>query len=112
MSTPTNDSDLVSTIPTETLADVNGGWSREDSQNLGGQAAEVGVLGAGAFGGTWAGGRGGAAVGTIAAEALNRTGYPNRAGRAAGGAVDDGVRAVGRRVNEMSEGLQLLYGKK
>jgi len=86
----------LTTISFDNLALVQGGVSRQDFVNVGGQAAEVGVLAGGAALGTALGGPGGAAVGTVGAEVLNRTGVSKSAGEWAGGAVYDAGVAVGQ----------------
>ena len=83
------------TISNDNLDAVIGGITREQVQNFGGQAAEVGAVAGGAALGTALGGPAGAAAGAVAGEIANRTGASNAVGRAVGGAVYDGAAAVG-----------------
>ncbi len=100
----------LTTLSLDNLALVQGGVTRQDFQNVGGQAAEVGVLAAGAAGGTYLGGPVGAAVGTAGAEILNRTGAPKSAGEWAGGKVWDAGAAVGRGVSNAYTGARKAAG--
>lgn len=108
----------MSSIPTfqtlslETLDTVSGGIDRNTYTNVGGHAAEVGVLAAGAAGGAYAGGPGGAAVGTAAAEAANRSGIPRRVGAAVGGAVWDAGTALGEGAFNAYQGARRFFGAK
>src|SRR5690348_7057763 len=83
------------TLSIDSLGTISGGIDRNTYTNVGKNAAEVGVLAAGAAGGTYAGGPAGAAAGTAAAEIANRTGVPGRVGAAVGGAVWDAGSAIG-----------------
>jgi len=100
----------LTTISFEALSTVQGGVDRQSFVNFGGQAAEVGVLAAGAAGGTYLGGPAGAAAGTAGAEILNRTGAPKSAGEWAGGAVYDAGAAVGRGVSNAWNGTRRALG--
>ena len=100
----------LTTISFDNLALVQGGVSRQDFQNFGGQAAEVGVLAGGAAAGTALGGPGGAAVGVVGAEVLNRTGVSKAAGEWAGGAVYDAGAAVGRGAANAWNGARKAVG--
>ncbi len=90
-----NNTISLDTISIDSLDTISGGIDRSTYQSIGKNGAEVGVLAAGAAGGTYAGGPAGAAAGTAGAEVLNRTGVPARVGSAVGGAVWDAGSAMG-----------------
>ena len=100
------------TLSLETLDTVSGGIDRNTYTTVGGHAAEVGVLAAGAAGGAAAGGPGGAAAGTAAAEIANRTGFPQRVGQAVGGAVWDAGSAMGEAAYNGYQGVRRFFGAK
>jgi hypothetical protein len=100
------------TLSLETLDTVSGGIDRNSYTNVGGHAAEVGVLAAGAAGGAYAGGPGGAAAGTAAAEVANRTGIPRQVGAAVGGAVWDAGTAIGQGAYNGYQAVRGFFGGK
>jgi hypothetical protein len=100
----------LTSISLDNLALVQGGVTRQDFQNFGGQAAEVGVVAGGAAVGTALGGPGGAAVGAVGAEVLNRTGVSKAAGEYVGGKVYDAGAAVGRGVSNAYNGARSALG--
>lgn len=98
------------TLSLESLDTVAGGIDRSSYTNVGGHAAEVGVLAAGAAGGAYAGGPGGAAAGTALAEGANRTGVPRQVGQAVGGAVWDAGTALGEGAYNAYRGVRNFFG--
>ena len=102
--------DTFDTISIDTLDTVHGGIDRNTYTNAGGHAAEIGVLAAGAAGGTCAGGPAGAAAGTVAAEAANRTGIPKQVGQAVGGAFWDAGSALGEGAYNAYRGVRNFFG--
>ncbi len=98
------------TLSLETLDTVSGGIDRNTYTSAGKNAAEVGVLAAGAAGGAYAGGPGGAAAGTAAAEVANRSGIPARVGSAVGGAVWDAGSALGEGAYNAYQGARRFFG--
>lgn len=98
------------TISATTLDTVSGGIDRSTYQNIGGHGAEIGVLAAGAAGGTYAGGPAGAAAGTALAEGANRTGVPRQIGNAVGGAVWDAGTAIGEGAYNAYSGVRNFFG--
>lgn len=105
---------MTSTLSFQTLSihdldTVNGGLTREQFVQGGRHAGEIGTLAAGAAGGAWMGGPGGAALGTGLAEAANRTGVPANLGGRAAGAVWDAGAAVGQGAQNLwNRGRQAL----
>ncbi len=100
----------LNTLSLDTLSTVHGGIDRNTYTNVGGHAAEVGVLAGGAAGGAYLGGPGGAAAGTAAAETANRTGIPRRIGQAVGGAVWDAGSALGEGAYNAYQGVRRFFG--
>jgi hypothetical protein len=99
----------LNTLSLDDLASVNGGLTRDQFVQGGRHAGEIGTLAAGAAGGAWMGGPGGAALGTAAAEAANRTGVPADLGGRAAGAVWDAGAAVGQGAQNLwNRGRQAL----
>ena len=105
-------SKTISILSASELEVIYGGIDRNTYTSGGKNIAEVGVLAGGAAAGTYAGGPGGAALGTAGAELANRTGIPGRIGSAVGGAVCDAGSAIGQGAyNAYSWGRGLFGGK-
>jgi hypothetical protein len=106
-----NSSQLTfTTLSLETLDTVSGGIDRNTYTNVGGHAAEIGVLAGGAAGGAAMGGPGGAAAGTAAAEVANRSGIPKQLGQKLGGAVWDAGTALGEGAFNAYQGVRHMFG--
>lgn len=98
------------TLSIDALDSIHGGVDRNSYATVGKHASEVGVLAAGAAGGTYAGGPVGAAAGTAGAEVLNRTGVPGRVGAAVGGAVWDAGSAIGEGAYNGYRAVRGMFG--